>query len=280
MMALEQHHSNQTSKNAVSTLYGHIHSLESFGTVDGPGIRLVIFMQGCLWRCKYCQNPDTWDLHGGKQQTVQDIMRIVLEYQAYFKFSGGGVTVSGGEPLLQAEFLKELFKECFRYGIHTCLDTNGYAAHLTEPIHELIRYTDLVLLDIKQMENQRHLQLTKMSNKPTLAFAEYLAERGKPVWVRYVIVEGYTTDLESAHALGRFLSPMKNVEKVELLPYHALGEYKWAALGEHYELTGVKPPASETVIEIADVLESYHLEVSQPSNDTFSKQKKTSGFLK
>lgn len=277
-MALDQCHANQSSRKAASPRHGHIHSLESFGTVDGPGIRAVIFMQGCLWRCKYCQNPDTWDLQGGKQRTVKDIMQILLEYKTYFKFSDGGVTVSGGEPLLQVDFLTELFKECGRHGIHTCLDTNGYVTHLTTAIHELIRYTDLFLLDIKQMDNQRHLQLTKMSNKPTLAFAEHLAELGKPVWIRYVILEGYTADSESAHALGRFLSPMKNIHKVELLPYHTLGAYKWVALGEHYELAGVKPPSPETVVEIANVLESYHLEVCQPYNDTSRKRIKMSGF--
>lgn len=247
--------------SSTSKQVGYIHSIDTFGTVDGPGIRMVVFMQGCQWRCQYCHNRDTWDLHAGDSMQVDDLMRMILDYRYYFDVSGGGLTVSGGEPILQSEFVKELFLACHEYGIHTCLDTNGFIEKYTPTINELVSETDLVLLDIKQMDNQRHIQITKISNKPTLQFAEHLASLNRPVWIRYVVLEGITSDLQSIQALGQFLEPMKNVERVELLPYHTLGKYKWAAMKQPYELEGAIPPTSKTLEAIHSILTGYGLDV-------------------
>lgn len=176
------------------TVKGRIHSVESFGTVDGPGIRFIAFMQGCLMRCKYCHNRDTWDLDGGKEVTVAELMEQIVSYRPFLEASCGGVTASGGEAVLQAEFVAELFKACKAEGIHTCLDTNGFVRKYTEVIDQLLDNTDLVLLDIKQMDDAKHIDLTKVSNQRTLQFAEYLAKRGQKTWIRYVVVGGYTDD--------------------------------------------------------------------------------------
>ncbi|QSX32282.1 pyruvate formate lyase 1-activating protein [Shewanella avicenniae] len=232
---------------------GRIHSIESFGTVDGPGIRFIAFMQGCLMRCKYCHNRDTWDLDDGKETTVADLMEQIISYRSFYEASNGGVTASGGEAVLQAEFVAEWFKACQQEGFHTCLDTNGFVRKYTPVIDELLDHTSLVMLDIKQMDDAKHIDLTKVSNHRTLQFAEYLAKRGQKTWIRYVVVGGYTDDEASAIKLADFIAPMKNVEKVELLPYHELGKHKWEALGEQYELDGVKPPSRETMEQIKAV---------------------------
>ncbi|MGB6138368.1 MAG: pyruvate formate-lyase-activating protein, partial [Shewanella sp.] len=184
---------------------GRIHSVESFGTVDGPGIRYIAFMQGCLMRCQYCHNRDTWDLDGGKLMSVDDIMSQVSSYQPFLEASGGGITASGGEAILQAQFVSELFKACKSQGIHTCLDTNGFVRKYEPVIDELLDNTDLVLLDIKQMDDAKHIDLTKVSNQRTLQFAQYLAKKGVRTWIRYVVVAGYTEDVESAIALADFI---------------------------------------------------------------------------
>lgn len=228
------------------SIKGRIHSIESFGTVDGPGIRFIVFMQGCLMRCLYCHNRDTWDLHDGKDVTVDELMKQIIAYRSFYS-NGGGVTASGGEAILQAEFVNELFKACKKEGIHTCLDTNGMVRRHTPIIDELIDNTDLVMLDIKQIDEQKHILLTKVSNHRTLQFAEYLAKKNQKTWIRYVVVGGYTDDAESARRLAEFIKPMKNVEKVELLPYHELGKHKWAALGDTYQLEDVHPPKHETM---------------------------------
>ncbi|WP_394130064.1 pyruvate formate lyase 1-activating protein [Shewanella maritima] len=229
---------------------GRIHSIESFGTVDGPGIRYIVFMQGCLMRCQYCHNRDTWDLDGGKQVSVDDLMQQVLSYKPFLESSGGGVTASGGEAILQANFVADLFKACKASGIHTCLDTNGFVRKYEAVIDELLNHTDLVLLDIKQMDDQKHIDLTKVSNQRTLQFAQYLANRGQKTWIRYVVVDGFTQDEQSAIELAEFIKPMGNIEKVELLPYHQLGEHKWANYGEEYSLKDVKPPSTEVMDKI------------------------------
>ncbi|GGP54824.1 pyruvate formate lyase 1-activating protein [Shewanella saliphila] len=232
---------------------GRIHSVESFGTVDGPGIRYIAFMQGCLMRCQYCHNRDTWDLDGGKLMSVDDIMSQVISYQPFLEGSGGGITASGGEAILQAQFVSELFKACKSQGIHTCLDTNGFVRKYEPVIDELLDNTDLVLLDIKQMDDAKHIDLTKVSNQRTLQFAQYLAKKEVRTWIRYVVVAGFTEDVESAIALADFIKPMQNVEKVELLPYHALGEHKWQAFGEDYALANVQAPSSETMQQLQQV---------------------------
>ncbi|PIW58856.1 pyruvate formate lyase 1-activating protein [Shewanella sp. CG12_big_fil_rev_8_21_14_0_65_47_15] len=235
---------------------GRIHSVESFGTVDGPGIRFITFMQGCLMRCQYCHNRDTWDLDGGKEVQVEELMSQIISYRPFLDASNGGVTASGGEAILQAEFVAELFKACKKEGIHTCLDTNGFVRKYTPIIDELLDHTDLVLLDIKQMNDDKHIELTKVSNHRTLQFAEYLAKRNQATWIRYVVVGGFTDDEASALQLAEFIKPMKNVEKVELLPYHELGKHKWEAMGETYQLDGVTPPSRETMEKIKAVFSS------------------------
>lgn len=238
---------------------GIIHSIETGGTVDGPGIRFVVFMQGCLMRCLYCHNRDTWDMKTDKSQevTVDELMQKVISYRFYFKATGGGVTASGGEPLLQAEFVRDWFAACKAYGIHTCLDTNGYARQYTKTLDELLDHTDLVMLDLKQLNPEIHKVLVGVPNTRTLRFAEYLAARGQKTRVRYVIVPGYSDDEDSAHLLGQFIAPMDNVQDVELLPYHELGAHKWALCGDTYKLEGVHPPPRETVENIARIIQSY-----------------------
>ncbi|QIR14222.1 pyruvate formate lyase 1-activating protein [Shewanella aestuarii] len=232
---------------------GRIHSIESFGTVDGPGIRYIVFMQGCLMRCQYCHNRDTWDLDDGKEMVVDELMSQIKTYRPFLESSGGGVTASGGEAILQAEFVAELFSACKKEGIHTCLDTNGFVRKYEPVIDELLDNTDLVLLDIKQMDDPTHINLTKVSNQRTLQFAEYLAKRGQKTWIRYVVVNGFTDDVASAIKLAEFIKPMSNVEKVELLPYHQLGEHKWQAYGEISPLANISPPSKETMLAIQNV---------------------------
>lgn len=243
------------------SITGRVHSVETCGTVDGPGIRYIVFMQGCLMRCKYCHNRDTWDVDGGNEKTVQDIMGDMLSYRHFIEASGGGITASGGEATLQAEFVTELFKACKAEGIHTCLDTNGFSRAHEEKIEKLLDQSDLVMLDIKQMDDTKHIDLTKVSNRHCKEFALRLQERNQPTWVRYVVVGGYTDDEASAHELAKFLEPMKNIERVELLPYHELGKHKWEAMGEKYELNEVHPPSKETMEQILAVFKSYDLPV-------------------
>ncbi|MBW8192407.1 pyruvate formate lyase 1-activating protein [Neiella marina] len=243
------------------SITGRIHSVETCGTVDGPGIRYIVFMQGCLMRCKYCHNRDTWDVDGGNEKTVADIMNDMLSYRHFIEASDGGITASGGEATLQAEFVTELFKACQAEGIHTCLDTNGFVRHHSEKIEHLLDVSDLVMLDIKQMDDAKHIDLTKVSNRHAKEFALRLAERNQTTWVRYVVVGGYTDDEASAHELAKFLAPMKNIERVELLPYHELGKHKWEAMGETYELNDVHPPSKEIMEKILAIFKSYDLPV-------------------
>ncbi|GIU44861.1 pyruvate formate lyase 1-activating protein [Shewanella colwelliana] len=232
---------------------GRIHSLESFGTVDGPGIRFIAFMQGCLMRCQYCHNRDTWDLHEGREVEVDELMEQIISYRPFLESSGGGVTASGGEAILQAEFVSELFKACKTQGIHTCLDTNGFVRKYTPVIDELLENTDLVLLDIKHIDDDKHIELTKVSNHRTLQFAQYLQQKQQKTWIRYVVVGGFTDDIDSAKKLAEFIKPMSNVEKVELLPYHELGKHKWEAMGEEYELSNISPPSRATMDQIKQI---------------------------
>jgi len=240
------------------SVIGHVHSIETCGTVDGPGIRFIIFLQGCLMRCKYCHNRDTWDLEGGKEMTVDELMTELLQYRHFMNASGGGITISGGEAMLQPEFVKAMFEACRQEGIHTCLDTNGFVRRIDDSTKAVLDVADLVLLDIKQMDNKKHIDLTHVSNKYTLDFARYLAEQNQPVYLRYVVVPGYTDCLEDAHALGKFIAPMKNIEKIEMLPYHELGKHKWTAMGEIYPLDGVSPPSHDVMEEIKNILLEYN----------------------
>lgn len=239
------------------SVIGRIHSFESCGTVDGPGIRFIVFMQGCLMRCKYCHNRDTWDLDDGREITVEEIMKEVVTYRHFINASGGGVTASGGEAMLQPEFVRDFFRAAKAEGIHTCLDTNGYIRKHSDVIDELLDATDLVMLDLKQINDEIHRELIGVPNKRVLDFARYLHQRGQKTWIRYVVVPGYTDDEDSARRLGEFIKDMDNIEKVEMLPYHQLGAHKWEALGYEYELKDVSPPKKETMEMLKGILEGY-----------------------
>ena len=223
----------------MSNLIGRVHSFETFGAVDGPGIRFVIFMQGCSLQCKYCQNRDTWEINAGNQYSAEELLNKILKYKNYFLASGGGVTVSGGEPLLQYKFLIELFTLLKKENIHTAIDTSGNV-DLTDDMKKLIDLTDLFLLDIKCINDEICKKLTGVSNKKELAFANYLSSINKPTWIRQVIVPTITDRTEDLLALKDFLSTLTNVEKIELLPYHDLGKSKWIKLGLKYELENIR----------------------------------------
>ena len=209
---------------------GLINQLESFGTVDGPGIRFVVFFQGCPLRCQFCHNPDTWNMKDGKEYTTDQLLKTALRYKSYWG-EKGGITVSGGEPLLQMEFLTELFKKAKEAGVHTTLDTSGNPYTEKEPWHshwlELMKYTDLVLLDIKQIDEQEHRKLTGQTGKNILAMARELSDMEKPVWIRHVLVPGGSDKDEYLYRLADFIHTLKNVQRVEVLPYHTLGTFKW-----------------------------------------------------
>lgn len=227
---------------------GRIHSLETFGTVDGPGIRFVLFMQGCAMKCQYCHNPDTWDTSEGKHVTIEDIIKEIEPYIPYYKNSGGGLTVSGGEPTLQADFVAALFREVKkRWDLHTTLDSNGFNDPESERMEHLMEVTDLVLLDIKHIDPEKHLKLTSQSVEHTLKTARWLSDHGKKVWIRHVYVPGIHDDENDLLNLGRFIGTLKNVEKFEILPYHQMGIYKWEQLGREYPLQGVPSPTEDEV---------------------------------
>ena len=230
-----------------------IHSFESLGTVDGPGIRFVIFMQGCPLKCKYCHNRDTWDTNGGTLYSIDEIMQKVMRLKSYIETSDGGVTVSGGEPLLQVEFATELFKKLKSMNIHTALDTSG-SLPVTEKIQELLKYTDLVLLDIKHIDNEKCIKLTGAPNTNTLNFAKYLGEHNIPIWIRQVLVPGFTDDENDLKKLKNFIDTLQSVEKIEILPYHDLGKFKWKELGLKYELENIKPPTQEQILKAKELL--------------------------
>lgn len=230
-----------------------IHSFESFGTVDGPGIRFIVFMQGCPLKCKYCHNRDTWDTSGGTEYSIDDVIEKISHSKPYMDSSNGGVTVSGGEPLLQVEFVTELFQKLKSMNIHTALDTSG-SLPVTEKIQELLKYTDLVLLDIKHIDNEKCIQLTGVPNTNTLNFAKYLSDNNIPIWIRQVLVPGFTDDENDLKQLKKFIDTLQSVEKVEILPYHDLGKFKWKELGVKYELENIKSPTQEQISKAKEIL--------------------------
>ena len=233
--------------------YAKVHSIESFGTVDGPGIRFVLFLQGCHLQCKYCHNRDTWDINGGEYKSVDEIVEKINRYKNYIIPSGGGVTVTGGEPLIQASFVLELFKKLKENNIHTCVDTSGDLP-LSENIKEVLNLTDLVLLDIKHIDDEKCKDLVGRSNKLELAFAKYLSDNGIHMWIRQVLVPGYTDDKHDLLKLKNFLSTLKTVEKIQILPYHNMGKYKWEKLGLEYPLEGVREASQEDVDRAKKIL--------------------------
>ena len=229
---------------------GRVHSVESFALVDGPGVRYAIFLAGCRMRCQYCHNPDTWDVNGGELTSADDLLKKALRFKPYWK-KDGGITVSGGEPLLQIEFVTELFKKAKEKGVSTVMDTAGQPFTREEPffskLNELMKYTDLVLLDIKEMNPERHKTITGFGNENILEMARYLDEIGKPVWIRHVLVPERSDFDEDLDALGAFVATLHNVERVEVLPYHTLGTFKWENLGIPYQLEGIRPPTKERI---------------------------------
>lgn len=234
-------------------LVGKIHSFESLGTVDGPGIRFVVFLQGCPLKCKYCHNRDTWDFNGGTQYSVREVYNKILRAKPYIDSSGGGVTISGGEPLLQTEFLIALFKKLKKIHIHTCLDTAG-SVKITPQIEELLSYTDLVLLDIKHIDNDKCISLTGAPNYNTLDFAKYLNEHRIPTWIRQVLIPGITDDENDLKREKEFIDTLSVVQKIEILPYHDMGKFKWEECGEKYPLDGVPLPTNEQIEKAREIL--------------------------
>ncbi|MFV0341851.1 MAG: pyruvate formate-lyase-activating protein [Anaerocolumna sp.] len=243
----------------MSETIGRIHSVESCGTVDGPGVRFVVFMQGCPLRCQYCHNPDTWDTSKGKDYTTKELMREIVRYKSYMKFSGGGVTFTGGEPLLQFNFILEMVKLCKAEGISVAIDTSGYVWN--DKISEILEYTDIVLLDIKNYDPDVYENVTGASLAPTLDFLEYLHEKDIKVWVRYVLVPNLTDNLESIEDLASYLKDFSNVIKIELLPFHKMGEYKWQEMGLEYKLTDTKEPTKDLLKKVSEILETTGIPV-------------------
>lgn len=228
-----------------------IHSFFAGGTVDGPGIRYVIFFKGCPLRCKYCHNPDTWTFDNAKEHTIEEIVTMALKYKGYFA-NGGGITATGGEPLLQIDFLIELFKEFKKHNVHTAIDTSGIIydednQEVINKLNELINYTDLFLLDIKHIDDNEHKKLTGHSNKKILAFAKYLSDNNKKMWIRHVLVPTITLNDEYLIKTKEFIDTLKTVEKIEVLPYHTMGTVKYQNLGIDYPLKDINAPTKEEV---------------------------------
>lgn len=241
----------------MSEIKGRIHSVESFGSADGPGVRYIVFLKGCNMRCQYCHNPDTWAKDGGELMTPEEVLKKALRYKTYWK-EKGGITVSGGEALLQIDFVTELFRLAKEKGVNTCLDTSGNPFSLEEPFKskfdELMKYTDLFMLDIKHMDDAAHRKLTGQTNQNILEMAAYLSDHGKVMWIRHVLVPGITTEEDELHRLRSFLDTLKTVERVEVLPYHTLGVFKWKELGIPYQLEGVDPPTKEQIDRAKEIL--------------------------
>ncbi|HHW60917.1 MAG TPA: pyruvate formate lyase-activating protein [Syntrophomonadaceae bacterium] len=232
---------------------GYIHSIETFGTLDGPGVRYVIFMQGCALRCAFCHNPDTWRIGTGRRITVDELVEDIQSYRPYFQSSGGGVTVSGGEPLLQTDFLTLLFQRLEGLGMHKVLDSGGFAD--LERIKDLINITDLFMLSIKHGDLSRYPEICGSSSERPMALARYLTRMEKPVWIRYVIIPGVTGQKKDLEQLADRIRRMPNVEKVELLPYNTMGVYKWEYLGLHYSLKDIAAPDEQQMAEVRTYLQ-------------------------
>lgn len=251
---------------------GRIHSLESFGTVDGPGVRYVVFVQGCPMRCAYCHNPDTWEMNAGTEMEASYIIEQYERNAGFYK--GGGITVTGGEPLMQVDFLIELFTLAKQKNIHTCIDSSGIAfnpdnAAWMEKLDELLTLTDLIMLDIKHIDPEKHKELTAQPNDRILAFAEYLSKKGIDIWIRHVVVPGITDDDTYLYKLGYFIGGLKTLKALDVLPYHTMGKVKYEKLGMPYKLEGVPPMDKSKVIEkkqvILNGIKAHRAEISASS---------------
>lgn len=242
-----------------SDIKGRVHSVESFGSVDGPGVRYIVFLQGCHMRCKYCHNPETWSMEGGELMTAQEVFDKAYRYRNYWK-NNGGITVSGGEAMLQMEFVTELFKLAKNENVHTTLDTSGNPFTMEEPFKsqfdELMKVTDLFMLDIKHIDDEKHKQITGWTNSNILQLARYLSDNGKDMWIRHVLVPGYTDDENDLIRLRDFVKSLKKVQRFEVLPYHTLGVFKWENLGIPYSLSDVMPPDRDQIKRANDILET------------------------
>ena len=235
-------------------MFGNIHSIETFGTVDGPGVRFVVFMQGCPLRCAYCHNPDTWEFGGGTKMSVNTLLEEILRYRNYIE----GITVTGGEPLAQIDFVTELFTKVKEHGLSTCVDTSGATFNRNETtlkkMDKLLDVCDLVMLDIKHIDSAKHEALTGKGNENILDFAKYLAKKNKDTWIRYVLIPSITDDEKDMFSWAKFVGTLKNVKKIEVLPYHTMGVSKYAELGIEYRLNGVKEPTKEEVERAEKIL--------------------------
>ena len=242
----------------------YLHSTESFGTVDGPGVRFVIFLQGCPLRCKYCHNPDTWEMHAGERRSAESLIEEYEHNRTFYK--NGGITVSGGEPLAQIDFLLELFRLAKDRGIHTCLDTSGATyrpgdSEYNRKLDALMELTDLVMLDIKHMDPAMHRDLTGLDNEGILSFARYLAQKNVPLWIRHVTVPGITDDPDALTRLGAFIGTLDNVKALDVLPYHVMGVSKYKELGVPYPLEGVEPATKEQAAQARQIILSAYRRV-------------------
>ncbi|HHX13153.1 MAG TPA: pyruvate formate lyase-activating protein [Clostridiales bacterium] len=235
------------------SVIGRIHSLESFGTLDGPGIRFVVFMQGCPLRCQFCHNPDTWEVNAGTEYTPEQLLKEIVKYKSYMEFSGGGVTFTGGEPLLQAEFILEVIKEIKKMGISVAVDTSGFVWN--SHVQEVLEYTDIVLLDIKNFDPLVYKTVTGVNLSPTLKFLEYLRDKGINTWIRYVLVPNLTDNYDKIEELSAHLDNYPNVSKIEILGFHKMGEFKWQELGLDYQLADTVEPTKEELLRVKEILE-------------------------
>lgn len=236
---------------------GRIHSLQSFGTVDGPGVRYVVFLQGCPMRCAYCHNPDTWAVNAGEEYEAEYIVEQFKRNEGFYR--DGGLTVTGGEPLLQIDFLLELFELCKKENIHTCIDTSGITYKpdndaYNAKLDKLMTMTDLVMLDIKHIDPEKHKELTMQPNDGILAFAEYLSEKGIDIWIRHVVVPGITDDEEYLKKLGYFIGGLKTLKALDVLPYHDMAKPKYENLGMDYKLKDVPPMEKAKALELKQVI--------------------------
>lgn len=246
----------------INNIKGIIHSVETFGAVDGPGVRYVIFLQGCQMRCKYCHNPDTWKMSREEsyEEAPSDTLKKALRYRPYWR-ENGGITVSGGEALLQIDYVTELFRLAKAEGVNTTVDTSGNPFTFEEPFFsrfkELTEVTDLFILDIKHIDTAKHKELTGWDNQNILDMARFLSDNGKKMWIRHVLVPGVTDDEADLRKLSQFVKSLDGVERLEVLPYHTLGVYKWEELGLEYGLKGVKPPTKEEIERANALLEIF-----------------------
>jgi len=236
---------------------GYVHSYETAGAVDGPGLRFVVFVSGCPLRCLYCHNPDSHNRTDGKKTTAAEVIDEISKYKDFLTRTNGGVTVSGGEPLFQQDFVTEIFRGCKNLGLHTALDTSGYLGNKVSD--GLLEVTDLVLLDIKSFDPKTYTRVTGSRLQPTLDFAQHLSDIKKPMWIRCVLVPGLTDDLETFENLAKFLSKLNLVEQIEILPFHKMGEQKWKALNRPYTLWDTQPPSQELVSQVKNIFRSRGL---------------------